>query len=169
MGDGGAAANGLDLESCGYKKTAPYPTWDKSLTPAIPPKLTFSRPLASRAITRARWITGGSPSASTRLPVQAALERPFTRPRPALISPPRTLFGFAAPATLLSHRFGLDLLVGAIICTAFWFVNPFFHILQKGRLTPAAPLLCIPHYSSSSASTACSRVWPSKVLTTRPK
>ena len=24
-----------------YKKTAPYPTWDKSCTPAIPPKLTF--------------------------------------------------------------------------------------------------------------------------------
>ena len=23
-----------------YKKTAPYPTWDKSCTPAIPPKLT---------------------------------------------------------------------------------------------------------------------------------
>lgn len=48
------------------KKTAPHPTWDKSCTPAIPPKLTFwKRPLASRAITRARWITGGSPSAST--------------------------------------------------------------------------------------------------------
>lgn len=30
-----------------YKKTAPYPTWDKSCTPAIPPKLTLSRPLAS--------------------------------------------------------------------------------------------------------------------------
>ena len=24
-----------------YKKTAPYPPWDKSCTPAIPPKLTF--------------------------------------------------------------------------------------------------------------------------------
>lgn len=48
------------------KKTAPHPTWDKSCTPAIPPKLTFEkRPLASRAITRARWITGGYPSAST--------------------------------------------------------------------------------------------------------
>ena len=48
------------------KKQPLIPIWDKSCTPAIPPKLTFwKRPLASRAITRARWITGGSPSAST--------------------------------------------------------------------------------------------------------
>ena len=88
---------------------------------------------------RARWITGGSPSASTRLPVQAALERPFTRPRPALISPPRTLFGFAAPATLLSHRFGLDLLVGAIICTAFLVCQPFFSHPTKRATDSSRP------------------------------
>ena len=35
------------------------------------------RPLASRTIMRARWITGGIPSASTWLPVQAALGSPF--------------------------------------------------------------------------------------------
>ena len=39
------------------------------------------RPLASRTIMRARWITGGIPSASTWLPVQAALGSPF-RPDP---------------------------------------------------------------------------------------
>ena len=39
-------------------------------------------PLASRAITRARWITGGYPSADTEFPVQAALRSPFTRPLP---------------------------------------------------------------------------------------
>lgn len=40
--DGGAVAGGLDLEVPVYKKTAPYPTWDKSCTPAIPPKLTLN-------------------------------------------------------------------------------------------------------------------------------
>ena len=62
-------------------------------------------PLASRAITRARWITGGYPSASTWSPVQAALGSPFTRPRPTLIPPSRALLRFAAPATTLPHRF----------------------------------------------------------------
>ena len=90
------------------------------------------RPLASRAITRARWITGGSPSASTWLPVQAALESPFTRPRPVLIPPPRTLFGFAAPATTLSHRFVCCSVVGAIIAAPIPFVKSnFFSVLKK--------------------------------------
>ena len=40
---------------------APHPTWDKSHTPAIPPKLTLARPLASCAITHAQWITGRDP------------------------------------------------------------------------------------------------------------
>ena len=116
-----------------HKKTASYPLWDKSCTPAIPPKLTFwKRPLASRAITRARWITGGSPSASTWSPVQAALESPFARPRPALIPPPKALLRFALPATILSHRFDCCSVVVAIIAAPPPVVNPqIFNSLKK--------------------------------------
>ena len=88
-----------------YKKTAPYPTWDKSCTPAIPPKLTYTRPLASRAITRARWITGGIPSASTWQSRSSRPRKSIHRPRPAPITPPGTLLRFAKPATSLPHRF----------------------------------------------------------------
>ena len=106
------------------KKQPLIPPWDKSCTPAIPPKLTRSRPLASRAITRARWITGGAPSASTWFPVQAALERPFTRLRPVLIPPPRTLCRFAH--RLLFFLTGLTALFtyGFIIVSGLWIVNP---------------------------------------------
>lgn len=52
------------LGSIKKQPPAPHGTRDWN-APAIPPKLTLARPLASRAITRARWITGGVPSAST--------------------------------------------------------------------------------------------------------
>ena len=93
------------------KKQPLIPPWDKSCTPAIPPKLTLSRPLASRAITRARWITGGDPSASTWFPVQAALERPFTQLLPALIPPSRTLCRFANWLLIFLKGFNNDELI----------------------------------------------------------
>ena len=57
-------------------------------------------------------------------PVQAALESPFTWPRPALIPPPKALCWFAEPATNLSHRFVCCLVVVAIIAAPLPVVNP---------------------------------------------
>ena len=60
---GGGGRLFFDCPAIKKQPLIPYGT--RAVTPAIPPKLTLARPLASRAITRARWITGGSPSAST--------------------------------------------------------------------------------------------------------
>ena len=95
------------------KKTAPHPTWDKSCTPAIPPKLTFWKTSARFTRHHACPMDNGWVPVGIYLgrPVQAALESPFTQPRPVLIPPPRTLLRFAAPVTTLSHRFGCCLIV----------------------------------------------------------
>ena len=63
VGDGGAAANGLCRS---IKKQPLIPSMGQELHSCDTTQIdVLQRPLASRAITRARWITGGSPSAST--------------------------------------------------------------------------------------------------------
>lgn len=122
------------------KKTAPYPTWDKSCTPAIPPKLTFWKTSARFTRHHACPMDNGWVPVGIYLDcsVQAALESPFTRPRPALIPPPKALFRFALPATTLSHRFVCCSVVVAIIAAPFSFVNPqFFNSLKKIFQGPA--------------------------------
>ena len=124
------------------KKTAPHPTWDKSCTPAIPPKLTFWK--TSARFTRHHacpmdngWVPVDIYLGAHSTSVQAALESPFTRLRPALIPPSKALFSFpygdrfAKPATTLSHRFICCSFVVAIIASSPPFVNPFFNSLKK--------------------------------------
>ena len=110
------------------KKTAPHPTWDKSCTPAIPPKLTFWKTSARFTRHHACPMDNGWVPVGIYLgrPVQAALESPFTQPRPVLIPPPRTLLWFAAPVTTLSHRFGCCFVVVVIIAAPPPLVNPYF-------------------------------------------
>lgn len=63
VGDGGTAANGLCRS---IKKQPLIPSMGQELHSCDTTQIdVLQRPLASRAITRARWITGGSPSAST--------------------------------------------------------------------------------------------------------
>lgn len=75
-----------------YKKTAPYPSWDKSCTPAIPPKLTFQ---TSARFTRHHacpmdngWVPVGiylvSRSSRPRKPIHSAAPRPDLTTRDSL-------------------------------------------------------------------------------------
>ena len=82
-------------------------------------------PLASRAITRARWITGGYPSADTEFPVQAALRSPFTRPLPVPLTLSGTRCGFAPAGYYSSSKVCGDSFVVAIIYICPRFVNTF--------------------------------------------
>ena len=62
-----------------FNEKTPVPTMGQEPTPAIPPNLTFSRPLASRTIMRVR-LDNGSDSRQDLLSVavvQLALRRPF--------------------------------------------------------------------------------------------
>ena len=88
-----------------YKKTAPYPPWDKSCTPAIPPKLTH---LASARFTRHHacpmdngWGPVGiylvSRSSRPRKTIHTAAPRPDPTTQDSLL--------VCSPATFLSHRF----------------------------------------------------------------
>ena len=103
------------------------------------------RPLASCAITHARWITGGGPSASTKFPVQAALGSPFKQPRPALIPPSRALCWFAVLSTPLPHRFNW-----LNCCSYYSTLSPSVKPLRKNSFPPpagkspddASPFLC---------------------------
>ena len=110
----------------GTKKTAPYPLWDKSCTPAIPPKLTCTRPLASRTIMRARWITGGGP---VGIYLVARSSRPPESIRPilyAVIPPPTALFGTEVPNYFSPSLVYFDEEVVPIIVSEVLFVNPHF-------------------------------------------
>ena len=82
-------------------------------------------PLASRAITRARWITGGYPSADTEFPVQAALRSPFTRPLPVPLTLSGTRCRFALVGYYSSSKVCCDSFVVVIISTPAGFVNTF--------------------------------------------
>ena len=141
-----------------YKKTAPYPTWDKSCTPAIPPKLTFWK--TSARFTRHHacpmdngWVPVGiylvSLSSRPRKSIRPAAPRldPTTQgsllhssQRLCRLEMWRPLYGgrFALPATTLSHRFVCCLVVGAIIAALPPLVNPqFFNSLKKIFQGPA--------------------------------
>ena len=88
-------------------------------------------PLASRAITRARWITGGYPSADTEFPVQAALRSPFTRPLPAPLTLSGTRCRFALSATTLPQRFAVIHLLLPLYTSVHGLSTLFFTIPVK--------------------------------------
>ena len=89
VGDGGAAANGLCRS---IKKQPLIPSMGQELHSCDTTQIdVLQRPLASRAITRARWITGGSPSASTWAPILVPRSsRPRKSIRPAAPRPDLT-------------------------------------------------------------------------------
>ena len=108
------------------KKALLSHTWDKSACSCDTTQIDVKkRPLASRTIMRARWITGGVPSASTWLPVQAALGSPFAgfvRPR----SHPRGL-SLHRNGRLLLFLTGLcGLLVALYYTQVLWICQLFF-------------------------------------------
>ena len=109
-----------------YKKTAPYPTWDKSCTPAIPPKLTLKNVRSlTRTIIRAPvdngWVPVGPYLAQA---VRSALRSPF-----AGRSPPRSHhrgLSEGLPRRVLLSVTGLVCLVVVVIIRRRTpFVNPF--------------------------------------------
>ena len=91
----------------------------------------IKHPLASRAITRARWITGGYPSADTEFRVQGALRSPFTRPLPAPLTLSGTRCRFALSATTLPQRFAVIHLLLSLYPTAASLSTLFFDKFLK--------------------------------------
>lgn len=126
VGDGGAAANGLCRS---IKKQPLIPSMGQELHSCDTTQIdVLQRPLASRAITRARWITGGSPSASTWASIQdPRSSRPRKSIRPAAPRPDLT-----TRDSLWVCRTGYSsfskvyrcLIVGIIIAAPRLLVNP---------------------------------------------
>ena len=110
-----------------HKKTAPYPTWDKSCTPAIPPKLTFWK--TSARFTRHHacpmdngWVPVGiylvSRSSRPRKPIRPAAPRPDLTTQDSLQVCSASYYSFSQVSCCS--------LVGAIITASLPFVNPIF-------------------------------------------
>ena len=149
------------------KKALLSHTWDKSACSCDTTQIdVIKRPLASRTIMRARWITGGVPSASTWLPVQAALGSPFAgfvRPR----SHPRGL-SLHRNGRLLLFLTGLcGLLVALYYTQVLWICQLFFFegfaatpIRSLGRPFGGLPTF----WGQLPASSAGRRTWFRSIL-----
>lgn len=105
-----------------YKKTAPYPPWDKSCTPAIPPKLTFQ--------TSARFTRHHAcPMDNGWVPVGIYLVSRSSRPRKSIHS--------AAPRPDLTTRDSLQ------VCrTGYYSFSQVSCCLVVGVIIAAPPPVC---------------------------
>ena len=105
-----------------YKKTAPYPPWDKSCTPAIPPKLTFQ--------TSARFTRHHAcPMDNGWVPVGIYLVSRSSRPRKSIHS--------AAPRPDLTTRDSLQ------VCrTGYYSFSQVSCCLVVGAIIAAPPPVC---------------------------
>ena len=122
-----------------YKKTAPYPPWDKSCTPAIPPKLTFQ---TSARFTRHHacpmdngWVPVGiylvSRSSRPRKSIHSAAPRPDPTTQDSLVHSP------AAPRPDSTIRDSLK------VCrTGYYSFSQVSCCLVVGAIIAAPPPVC---------------------------
>lgn len=175
VGDGGAAANGLCRS---IKKQPLIPSMGQELHSCDTTQIdVLQRPLASRAITRARWITGGSPSASTwasNLVLRSSRPRKSIRP--------------AAPRPDLTTRDSLwvcrtgyssfSKVCASLTCWCHYmhpgsacqvFFSPKENFWGEGRTPP--PQICQPRYSPARSRRLRSigpKVMASSILAASP-
>ncbi len=173
VGDGGTAANGLCRS---IKKQPLIPSMGQELHSCDTTQIdVLQRPLASRAITRARWITGGSPSASTWAPGPPF--KPPSKVHSPGRAPPRSHhpgLSLGLPHRLLLFLKGLRLIDLLVSLYAPWprlssLFSPKENFWGEGRTPP--PQICQPRYSPARSSRFRSigpKVMASSILTTSP-
>ena len=121
-----------------YKKTAPYPPWDKSCTPAIPPKLTFQ---TSARFTRHHACPMDNGWVPVGIYLVARSSRPRKSIRPAAPRPVSTIGGSLQVCRAGYFSFSqvsCCLVVGAIIAAGRGLCQP--PIFSPGeRIGPVRP------------------------------